>query len=262
MQNIGYIYRITNIVNGKTYIGKHVSKKNENFSNYFGSGVAIANAIRCYGKENFSKEILEWVSSKEELRIREIEWIGKENLNGHGEYNIKFTEKDIPNEWMKRLDNFPILNWYFEDQLTTREIADKIGCSQPLIVHFLSDKKDSDSRFVTVIQRQPLRKRTISQDALDRASITKKSKQKIVCDLCLREFSYLCISVHKISCSSVKTCECGVHPINSNLKLCVNCGAKIIRLKERRPSSVPHVRWHKNRNIFKEDCNWCKQEKL
>jgi hypothetical protein len=42
------IYKITNIVNDKIYIGKH---QTENINDtYFGSGVALERAIKKYGK--------------------------------------------------------------------------------------------------------------------------------------------------------------------------------------------------------------------
>ena len=50
------IYKTTNNINGKIYIGKH-STEDPNDS-YMGSGVAFENAVKRYGKENFSKEIL------------------------------------------------------------------------------------------------------------------------------------------------------------------------------------------------------------
>lgn len=51
-----YIYKITNLLNGKIYVGKHTCKNIENL--YYGSGVAIKSAIKKYGKENFKKDVL------------------------------------------------------------------------------------------------------------------------------------------------------------------------------------------------------------
>ncbi len=48
------IYKTTNLVNGKFYWGVHDSL-DEN-DGYFGSSVALQNAIRKYGKENFIRE--------------------------------------------------------------------------------------------------------------------------------------------------------------------------------------------------------------
>ena len=57
------IYKITNLINGKIYIGQEF----KNNPNYFGSGQVIKNAIKKYSIVNFKKEILQYCFSKEEL---------------------------------------------------------------------------------------------------------------------------------------------------------------------------------------------------
>jgi group I intron endonuclease len=80
-----YIYKITNLINGKIYVGKHSHKKTEN--GYFGSGVAIKKGILKYGKVNFIKEILCICSSEKELNNSEIYWIDKLKSFSNG-YNM------------------------------------------------------------------------------------------------------------------------------------------------------------------------------
>ena len=50
----GYVYRITNNINGKTYIGSHAGHN----PRYMGSGVALKRAYKKYGLINFTKDIV------------------------------------------------------------------------------------------------------------------------------------------------------------------------------------------------------------
>ena len=55
MQTYYYIYKTTNVVNNKIYIGKHKSKDLDN--NYLGSGKILQLAVKKYGEEkNLSKK--------------------------------------------------------------------------------------------------------------------------------------------------------------------------------------------------------------
>jgi len=59
------IYKITNTVNNRFYIGRHATTNIDD--GYMGSGKAIINAIKKYGKDSFKKEILAEATSPEEL---------------------------------------------------------------------------------------------------------------------------------------------------------------------------------------------------
>ena len=69
----GYIYKTTNLINKKVYIGQHKSCKFD--KNYFGSGVILLKSIKKYGINNFKCEIIEECSSQEELNKEERFWI-------------------------------------------------------------------------------------------------------------------------------------------------------------------------------------------
>lgn len=92
----GYIYETTNLINGKKYIGKHISPDFDKF--YLGSGTYIKNAIEKYGKENFSVKIIEEIkdlkdknSNKLYLAEREIYWIDYYNaVENNNYYNVSY----------------------------------------------------------------------------------------------------------------------------------------------------------------------------
>jgi group I intron endonuclease len=73
-----YIYKTTNITNGKIYIGLSKKDKEEN-PEYLGSGKLLVKEISKIGRKNFKKEILFECQDKELLLQKEIEFIEKYN---------------------------------------------------------------------------------------------------------------------------------------------------------------------------------------
>lgn len=81
------VYRITNLINGKIYVGKH---QTDNINDgYLGSGIRIRHAMKKYGYENFKKEILFECSSKNEMDAKEAEIVNEDFLNRNDTYNLK-----------------------------------------------------------------------------------------------------------------------------------------------------------------------------
>ena len=81
------IYQITNLANGKIYIGKHETTNIED--GYFGSGNLIQAAIKKHGLENFEFKILIDLKSREEMNLLEKLVVTEEFCKREDVYNIK-----------------------------------------------------------------------------------------------------------------------------------------------------------------------------
>ena len=97
-----YIYKTTNIITGKYYIGMHSTDNLED--GYIGSGKRLWYSVGKYGKENHKVEILEYLPNRKSLIDREIsivnEGLLKEELcmnltlGGSGGPGDRFLTKD------------------------------------------------------------------------------------------------------------------------------------------------------------------------
>lgn len=89
------IYKITNLINGKVYIGQTIRKLSERWSSHchHKNNTAIHNAITKYGKENFSICVIDNANTRDELDQKEMFWINFYNSLSPNGYN--FTKGGI-----------------------------------------------------------------------------------------------------------------------------------------------------------------------
>jgi hypothetical protein len=85
------IYKVTNKLNGRYYIGRHATK-NINDS-YMGSGIGIKNAIKKYGIEHFAKEIIATADSASALWELEKEIVNIDVVKDPMSYNNSYGGK-------------------------------------------------------------------------------------------------------------------------------------------------------------------------
>lgn len=71
----GYIYKTTNLLNNKIYVGQHKVDDDSFDTSYLGSGKLLLEALKKYGRNNFKCEIIEWCASQDELNEKEIYYI-------------------------------------------------------------------------------------------------------------------------------------------------------------------------------------------
>lgn len=79
------VYKTKNKINNKIYIGIH-STENIN-DNYLGSGRIFIKALKKYGKENFTKEILFICNTRKEALDKEAELVNEEFILNDNNYN-------------------------------------------------------------------------------------------------------------------------------------------------------------------------------
>jgi len=84
------VYQTLNILNGKIYVGVHVSLVNpeKKFDGYLGTGRDLRRDIKKYGKEYFRRSTLCICNSKEEAIEKEREIVDKDFIKSKNTYNV------------------------------------------------------------------------------------------------------------------------------------------------------------------------------
>ena len=130
---MGYIYKITNLINNKIYIGQTVRKAQSRWNQHIIDAENVKdnnyfhNAILKYGKENFALTILEECQN-DNLNEREKYWINyydsynhgyNSTLGGDGYLKYNITTEDVGTLW--------------DEGMSMSDIAEKLSVSRTVI---------------------------------------------------------------------------------------------------------------------------------
>ncbi|MDY0198922.1 MAG: GIY-YIG nuclease family protein [Tenuifilaceae bacterium] len=127
------IYKITNNLNGKSYIGQTSLSLQERWKLHLKDSRnkrfekrPLYSAIRKYGEENFTKEVLEKNIPLEEIAEREIYWIKKYNSLEDG-YNATQGGEG------RCLYDHSLIVHQLEERKTAKEICENLGCCADIV---------------------------------------------------------------------------------------------------------------------------------
>ena len=113
------IYKTTNNINGKIYIGKHKTQNLDD--NYLGSGKVLNYAINKHGVNNFTREYLFIFDNEEDMNNKELELVSEEFIKEDTNYNLKLGGEG---GW-DYINNHPTLNPPFKRGKATAEMFKK-----------------------------------------------------------------------------------------------------------------------------------------
>ncbi len=139
-----YIYKTTNLINGKYYIGMHTT--DDLNDGYVGSGKRLWYSIKKYGKENFKCEILEMLPDRSSLKEREKELVNEELLKDNLCMNLVYGGGGWPSNGQAiGGDKFKAAQLYWEKPENKEKLKKRVSdnnkklWNEGKMVHFKCD---------------------------------------------------------------------------------------------------------------------------
>lgn len=90
------VYKTTNTVNNKIYIGIHSTDNLQD--NYIGSGYVLKEAIKKYGRDKFIKEVLYTFNTRDEARHMEALIVDEDFIQRKDTYNLTVGGMGVENQ--------------------------------------------------------------------------------------------------------------------------------------------------------------------
>lgn len=227
------VYRITNIINGKSYIGQTIHSKEKRFSQHCSRSegcVYLNNAIVKYGRKNFKIAVLSRCGSIEEMNHREKYYIKLFDTLSPNGYNLRSggRKNSLPSK--STLEKMTFAN---KKKMENSETRRKISVS--LKEYYVNNP---NARFIHSLKIVNSYKN--NSDLREKMSISRGGKPFLVLKKDTKEIVW----------KGINQAECGlslnVNPANINACLKLkkkSCNGYIFRYENE--ANIP---WHKTRS--------------
>lgn len=120
-----YVYRITNLINQKEYVGVHTTWNLDD--GYMGSGTAITRAIKKYGANNFQKEIIQFFDNETDAYKHELNIVNEEYVSRKDTYNLTVGGNKPPSRKGVKLNNETVERYRIISNTPERKKASSKG---------------------------------------------------------------------------------------------------------------------------------------
>lgn len=170
MEPFGVIYKATNLINGKVYIGRTVRDlKERKYAHIYralnyNTPYKFHCALRKYGEDAFVWEVIDSATSHDELNEREIYWINKYNSFSAQGYNMSIggdgrvgftTPKELRIKQSiacggKEFYVFDSMGKFIRSTISCSLLAEEIGTSPANISSVIKGKKNSIKGYILI----------------------------------------------------------------------------------------------------------------
>lgn len=237
----GYLYEITDLGNGQTYIGKHRLKSvDEPFRRYLGSGSKLRSAMKSKGRDEFAKRIICFVPDENEADRLEIELIRKGKDQGKCEYNIltwdspRVSCAECSEAWgnytliQKHLRDEHGITGYFPCEVCEEILATEAGLrSHHRAKHTDPEECPLCGALIRLMGGMAIHMRT-------------DHTPKYVCSKCDKNFTYEArFDEHVSSCLVTKCLDC-TNTVSSPAKRCHGCNSRFVGSQSSKSGKTPY----------------------
>ena len=158
------VYKTTNIVNNKIYIGVHKTQNPNKFDRYIGNGVIISKnnsefkvsnadtpfrkALNKYGVQNFIRETISCFDTEDEAYKLEEELVDEEFISRNDTYNLKLGGLHANNIGIKKVNQYDMEGNFLKTWDSIAQAADFYNIQNTHIISSCKDRAISANGYV------------------------------------------------------------------------------------------------------------------